>query len=351
MRFRELFRAGEIPVYQNRTFDSEQSALSCETGAVILAQDMDTGLVCNVAFDANIMDYDLHYQNEQACSGVFRRHLEDVTHVIDRHFRGKPLVEVGCGKGFFLNTLRTLGYNATGIDPAYQGNSPYVVKARFQESLGLRADGVVLRHVLEHIPDPVDFLGEIARANGGRGLVYIEVPCFEWICRNRAWFDVFYEHVNYFTLDDFVAMFETIHESGHLFDGQYLYVVADLGSLRTPRFVASKDFPSNFLPGPDHFISLSDPLKRRAVWGAAAKGMMFALQMTRSGLDVEFAIDINPAKQGTYLAGSGLRVLSPSGALKVLQRGDEIWVTNSNYIDEIEALSQNRFHYILGDHL
>ena len=88
----------------------------------------------------------------------------------------------------------------------------------------------------------------LARANGG-GLIYIEVPCFEWILRARAWFDIFYEHVNYFRLGDFSKMFGHVVDGGHLFGGQYLYVVADLATLRPPvsSLADRVDFPEDFL--------------------------------------------------------------------------------------------------------
>jgi len=37
-------------------------------------------------------------------------------------------------------------------------------------------------------------------------LIYIEVPCFDWICLHRSWFDVFYQHFN-FRLADFDRVF------------------------------------------------------------------------------------------------------------------------------------------------
>ncbi|REN21137.1 methyltransferase domain-containing protein, partial [Mycobacterium tuberculosis] len=98
--------------------------------------------------------------------------------------------------------------------PAFEGESPHVVAAPFSRALGLSADTIVLRHVLEHIPQPFEFLKEIADANGGQGKIYIEVPCFDWICRHGAWFDIFYEHVNYFRATDFERMFECVHEAG-----------------------------------------------------------------------------------------------------------------------------------------
>jgi SAM-dependent methyltransferase len=350
MMVREIFRAENIPVFQNKMFDTESAALSCPVGDVALAQDMETGLVSNVAFNSSLLDYDHQYQNEQACSVVFRQHLEEVAGIVDRHCIGKTILEIGCGKGHFLELLRGRGYRIIGIDPAYEGNSPDIVKDHFGPDLGVRGDCLVMRHVLEHIPNPMEFLGEIARANGGTGLIYIEVPCFDWICRNRAWFDVFYEHVNYFRLDDFHSIFAEVHEAGHLFGGQYLYVVSDIASLRHPRFSALVEFPSDFLASLESLVVASASGRRQAIWGGAAKGMMFALYMKRAGLSIEFAIDINQAKQGKYLAGSGLSVLAPSVGLDLLEPDDEIYIVNSNYIDEIIAMTQNKFRYLQVDH-
>jgi hypothetical protein len=78
---------------------------------------------------------------------------------------------------------------------------------------------------------PYDFLCQLRDANGGGGMIYIEVPCFDWILSERAWFDIFYEHLNYFCLTDFDRMFDRVIQKGRFFGDQYLYVVADLASL------------------------------------------------------------------------------------------------------------------------
>ena len=189
MKPREIFRTQGLPVLQNRVFATAAEALASATGDVVLVQSMDTGLIFNAAFDPDRLVYDENYQNEQACSGVFKQHLAEVEAVIRRHFHGRKLIEVGCGKGYFLDHLQAQGYDVTGIDPAYEGDNPGVVKARFERGLGLSADAVILRHVLEHVPDPLPFLASIADANGGKGHIYIEVPCLDWICRRRAWFE------------------------------------------------------------------------------------------------------------------------------------------------------------------
>lgn len=346
MSDRILYRAQGLPVLQNTTFASREEALSSDRGSICLVEDETTGLVYNSEFDPGKLVYDEDYQNEQSCSSSFRQHLDKVTTVIARHFEEKRLIEIGCGKGYFLERLREKGYDATGIDPAYEGSSPHVVKAIFEPSLGLSADAIVLRHVLEHIDDPVGFLADIARSNGGKGLIYIEVPCFDWICRRRAWFDIFYEHVNYFRLTDFDRMFGRVLESGRLFGEQYLYVVADLGSLR-PVHRDSTDpaeFPSDFLATRDRYQSLPDA--HRAVWGAASKGVVFAIHMQHLNTRIDFAIDINPVKQGRYLPCSGLRVVSPAEAFTLLPKGSEILVMNSNYLDEIKAMSGGHYKCI-----
>jgi hypothetical protein len=58
MTQRELFRAENLPVLQNRVFDTAAEARSSTTGDVVLAQDLDTGLIFNAAFDPGRLEYD-----------------------------------------------------------------------------------------------------------------------------------------------------------------------------------------------------------------------------------------------------------------------------------------------------
>jgi SAM-dependent methyltransferase len=349
-----LFRADGLPVLQNRTFSTADEARASATGDVVLVQNQSTGLIYNDAFDPSLLIYDRDYQNEQACSPVFRRHLESVAHLLETHWRGRSLIEIGCGKGYFLERLRAMGFEITGIDPAYEGANPDVVRAPFAKGLGLSADAVILRHVLEHIPDPFSFLSEIASANGGRGSIYIEVPCFDWIVDHGAWFDIFYEHVNYFRLRNFLRLFERVHESGRIFGGQYLFVVADLESLREPVAGGGDAFemPADFLAGVDRAIARarSQPGARHAVWGGASKGVIFSLYLQRAGVPIDYVIDINPAKQGRYLGVTGLKVSAPEDALARLEPGDTIFVMNSNYLEEIVAATGNRYWYQTVEH-
>jgi hypothetical protein len=349
----ELLRIEGLPMLQNRVYATRDEALRTPVGDVVLVQDDATGLVRNAAFDPSRLVYDASYQNEQAHSAAFMRHLDDVLGIVDRHFAGCTLIEVGCGKGTFLKRLRAAGYAATGIDPAYDGDDPHVLKRAFEPGIALSADGIVLRHVLEHMQDPVAFLAGIAATNGGRGRIYIEVPCFDWIVEHRAWFDIFYEHVNYFRLGDFERMFARVHESGHVFGGQYLYVVAELASLRRQPALPFERarLPDDFDAGIEHCtrIAANEACMRPAIWGASSKGVIFAQRLARRGVAFEAMVDINPAKQGRYVPVTGLEVLSPQAASQRLAPGSAMFVMNSNYLDEIVEQSGNRFRYIEVD--
>ena len=345
---RELYRVARLPVLQNRTFASVEQARASDSADIVLVQDSQSGLIFNQAFDANKLSYDADYQNEQAHSVQFQQHLNDVQAIIAHHFKGQSLIEVGCGKGYFLEMLRELGYAITGIDPSYEGDNADVIKASFTKELGLAADAVVLRHVLEHMSDPVSFLAEIASANQG-GQIYIEVPCFDWIVEHNAWFDVFYEHVNYFRLADLRGLFGTVHEAGYLFGGQYLYIVADMATLRRTPVEAPilLTLADNFTASIGRAVQIiqASGSQGTGIWGASSKGVIYSLFLQRAGVTVEHVVDINPSKQGRYLPLSGVRVSSPKEVLDSLPGGANLFVMNSNYLEEIKQMTGGRYVY------
>jgi hypothetical protein len=349
-----LYRATRLPLFQNRIFHSRDAARNCATGDVELVQSSETGLIFNQAFRPELLTYDADYHNEQGLSSAFQSHLRGIMALVLKHFDGSTLIEVGCGKGRFLEALQAQGFHVIGMDPAYDGENPAIVKQYFTPEAGLHGDGIILRHVLEHIQEPIAFLSRLRDANGGKGKIYIEVPCFDWICRHRVWFDIFYEHVNYFRLLDFYRMFGKIYEAGHTFNGQYLFAVADLASLRTPTFGEADrfEFPEDFLKGVGRYAARLNARNGVpvAIWGAASKGVIFTLLMQRAGAQIDVVVDINPAKQGMFLPVTGIRVESPEIAMKSLPEQTEILVMNGNYVDEVKAFTQNRFSYTAVDY-
>ena len=346
---RVLYEQNDFPAFQNRMYESREDARGCPCGDLRIVEDLETGLIYNAAFRPEVMNYDAFYQNDQSTSAIFQEHLGRVTGIVRRTMGLESLVEIGYGKGMFLDLLTAEGADIIGFDPTYEGSDPRIRCEYFTQDTGIAGKGIILRHVLEHISDPVSFLFDIAAANGNQGRIYIEIPCFDWICRNRVWYDIFHEHVNYFRLGDLHRIFGSVVESGHVFGGQYIYVVGELSSLRRPE-IDTQDrvaFPMDFTDGLDAIGTLTPP--PAIIWGGASKGVILALMCERAGRPVETVIDISPAKQGLFLAATGLKVRSPEEVLPTLAPGTPIYVVNSNYLEEVRAISQNRLTYITID--
>lgn len=337
-----LYAADGLPVLQNRLYLDAAAGRSCPTGDVLLSACPTTGIVSNQRFDPAKVVYDASYNNEQAASGAFRSHLGAIADLVSAHLDCSALIEIGCGKGAFLELLAGRGAGVVGFDPTYEGQDPRIRKEFFSPSARIRGTGIVLRHVLEHIPDPVGFLRTIRDANAGVGRIYIEVPCLDWILENRAWFDVFYEHVNYFRRSDFERMFGRIVRLERTFGGQYLSVVAELSSLRDPGPAPAPVWPSDFLGGLDRTLADGAGRPAELVWGAGSKGVIFSLLRERRGRPISAAVDIHPSKQGRFLPCTGVPVLNPAAAVERFPSGSIAWVMNPNYLDEVRAVAGGR---------
>ncbi|MCE2965881.1 MAG: class I SAM-dependent methyltransferase, partial [Alphaproteobacteria bacterium] len=322
-------------------------------GDIALRHNTALDFIENAAFDAELVVYDAAYQNSQAHSPAFWAHMQDVAALLRRHFpRGSQVVEVGCGKGDFITLLEQDGYfSVTGFDNTYEGDKPNIHRRYLTETDRITADLVVLRHTLEHIPEPHLFL-ELLKKIFGSTPIYIEVPCFDWIRNNKAFFDITYEHVNYFSQSSLKALFtETPVDFGLLFSQQYQYIIADIAAL-SDDFKAHYNNSSNWqnLDFYSLFPSLKEqiesidqsiqPPQRVFLWGAATKGCVFLLHCSFLGKilpHLAFAIDINPGKIGKFLPGSRVPIESKDAFFKAVKPDDTLIIANPNYQHEIKA--------------
>lgn len=111
--------------------------------------------------------------------------------------KGATLLDFGCGNGVFLRLARGLGLRAIGVEPdaaaraeaarfapvaasLEQADALYAPQvAGGQESAAAampRYDRIILRHVLEHLPEPLATLRELSKRLAPEGRVLIGVP-------------------------------------------------------------------------------------------------------------------------------------------------------------------------------
>jgi len=335
-----LFTQKNIPVFQNKTYTTFEESVNAEISNVLLAQCNSCKFVFNAEFDQALMNYNGDYQNEQANSASFVNHLNAVYNILCNYdIHNKKVIEIGCGKGFFLELLKSKGIRITGFDPAYEGKDSSIIKEYFSPKHFVHADIIILRHTLEHITNPLGFLRNISSANRHRGIIYIEVPTFEWIVQNNAFEDIFYEHCNYFTVDTLKMLFEN-SENGYLFNNQYIYLIANLKDLKknigqNSCTIYTDVFSSKILA----FKEGIKKIQNLAVWGAGAKGNTFLNIMDPNNKYIKCVVDINPNKQNKYIAHTGHKIIHPK-FLKDYSI-DNIIVMNPNYFNEIKESISN----------
>ena len=352
----EFLHRPAVPVHQNLLMSSRQQARDIVRGDLAMTACAACGFVFNAAFDPGLLSYGESYDNIQGCSSSFQQHLDDlVALLIDKKgVRGKQVVEVGCGQGQFLQRLVQDGENSgVGFDPSYTG-AKFLLDGRmrfesryYDESCtDVPADVVICRHVIEHVPDPVALLRSVRAAIGDRGhaKVFFETPCVEWILRNGVVWDFFYEHCSLFTAASLSSAFQLagfrVDEVRHIFGGQYLWLeasplVSDVEINGEKTFELATTYAGHeqalLQAWKQRIVDLADN-GRVALWGAGAKGATFANLIDPECQLIDCLVDLNPNKQGKYVAGSGHAIVDP---LKLGGRGvTDVILMNPNYRDE-----------------
>ncbi|MGH9000940.1 MAG: class I SAM-dependent methyltransferase [Acidimicrobiia bacterium] len=97
---------------------------------------------------------------------------------------GRRLLDVGCGDGTLLDGLRQLGWSCAGLDPdataaavaRRRGLDVRVGTVPAEAFPGERFDAIVACHVIEHVPDPHQFLAALLDAMASEGELVLLTP-------------------------------------------------------------------------------------------------------------------------------------------------------------------------------
>ncbi|MCS6776661.1 MAG: class I SAM-dependent methyltransferase [Chloroherpetonaceae bacterium] len=354
-----------VPVHQNLIMVDPESARQIARGDLTMAVCTDCGFIFNRTFDPSLLRYGAAYDNTQTCSPSFREYMDGLLREIveGRGVRNCCVVEVGCGKGQFLIDLVARagpGSMGVGFDPSYVGpDTALDGRVRFErrfygaDCADVPADAVVCRHVIEHVPEPLEMLGNVRRAlrHAPDARVFFETPCVEWILRHQVWWDFFYEHCSLFTAHSLAVAFGRsgfrVERVRHVFGGQYLWLEArpDGQGGHVERDAAG-DIPGLAQQFARAEEGLRDEWGRRiealkvqgkvALWGAGAKGVTFANLVDPDRAHLDCVVDMNPNKQGNYLPGTGHPILP---FWRLAERGVRTAILmNPNYRAENERL-------------
>jgi SAM-dependent methyltransferase len=256
---------------------------------------------------------------------------------------GRRVLEIGCGDGFFLHSMRNVGAECFGIEPSSAQRELACTRGLSVEHgilSGMRRlvdapfDAFVTRQVFEHIEDIRDFLLTI-RGNLRDGAVgLVEVPNLDKLVDEARFFDFIPEHINYFTSRSLrlalqLAGFEVL-EVSPVQEGESLRALVRWQSLPEYGLLARR--AGSLRDDVARFLSACQGEgKKVAIWGAGGKGLSM---MAVSDLSqVKLLVDGDPGKVGLYAPVSHLRVSHPSEL--ALQGIDAIIVMAPAYEKEI----------------
>ncbi len=132
------------------------------------------------------------------------------------------LLDIGCGNGEFLSSLKKEGYSVFGMDPypvAVQNSSEKIGKDRVYSGyiadlvkIDNTFDAVTMWHVLEHVQNPLADLKIIYSKLNKNGKVIVEVPNADSLAFKIFGKDYNYnmipEHIQYFAPQSITKLFE-----------------------------------------------------------------------------------------------------------------------------------------------
>ncbi|HYW81371.1 MAG TPA: class I SAM-dependent methyltransferase [Thermoguttaceae bacterium] len=360
-----FYEVDNVPAHSCLLMPGRAEAVEYPRGTFRLAFCERCGMITNTSFDSRLHEYSPRYEETQHFSGRFCQFAKELAgRLIDGYgLRDKDILEIGCGKGEFLATLCEMGENrGIGIDPAavpqriaadVSSRLRFIHDFYSPEYRHLPADLICCRHTLEHIQPVHEFVDMIRQSIDDRPetLVFFEVPDVTRVLRERAFWDLYYEHCSYFSLGSLVRLFGScrfeVLEARYDFDDQYLWLMARPSRRQTPPSPETQRELQQLSHDVQQFsdtcsaqiqqwrqriLAMAAEGRRPVAWGGGSKCVSF-LTTLDVGDAIEYVVDINPYKQGEYLPGTGQQVVAPEFLREY--RPGAVVVMNPIYCEEI----------------
>jgi SAM-dependent methyltransferase len=355
----------DLPIHTSALLSSRSEAITYPRADLTLDVCKACGLISNSAFDAPRHDYSGSYEEVQSFSPRFRVYAAELAdQLVERHaLAGRDVFEIGSGRGDFLTELvRRTQAHGFAVDPSYRDGdlAPELAvrvtidRAFFTaEQVPRDAGAIVCRHTLEHVHDVARFLRAVRvgleRTSGAVAL--FEVPDTWRVLEEGAFWDLYYEHCSYFTAGSLARAFCVAglapSRLERTFDDQYLFITATAGDGKPSVPLPEEETAEDVVAQAERFRRAFDEARRHwrkklhdaqahgaraVIWGGGSKGVAF-LSMLGVADEIDCAVDVNPAKHGKFMPGTGHEIVSPD-RLEDL-RPDLVVVMNPAYADEI----------------
>ena len=296
------------------------------------------GHVWNSDFDDTRVPYteDSCYMYNQGQG--WQVHIANVVEMMDQYTEwfGKIAIDIGCGSGDFFTAMLNRYPDETfvGFEPGVDAESIEafpVVRDYFQpeRDLKLHNPGLLcLRHVVEHLNNPREFLSELAYWSAQYGmspLLFVEVPCFDkGLATGRAE-DLIYEHVSHFTQTSFRTLFEgsgfDLIDTHLMYDDEIICGIAAPSCCKLLTHAGSaREFNTRVATSHTQMDTtlgaILDSEQTVALWGGTGKSVGFINTYELDADRFPIVVDSHEAKCGKFVPGTGQEIVHSTSLLK-----------------------------------
>ncbi|HEY7282286.1 MAG TPA: class I SAM-dependent methyltransferase [Actinomycetota bacterium] len=283
---------------------------------------------------------------------------------------GSLVVEVASNDGYLLRNFVEAGVPVLGIDPARGPAAAAEAigvptlqtffgaeSARALRSEGRRADVLIAKNVLAHVPELNGFVEGVATILSETGIAEFEVPYVRDMIDQLEFDTIYHEHLCYFSVTSLRSLFArhglAVQRVRHLpIHGGSLRITvgrAAEGDESVRRFLDAESAAG--ITGFGYYRDFADRVSevcravrsklselkgaghRLAGYGAAAKGTIL-LNAARLGPDIlDYVADKSPHKQGRWMPGARIPIVGPERLLQ--DRPDYVLLLAWNFRNEI----------------
>jgi SAM-dependent methyltransferase len=337
-----FYELKDVPVHSVLLLPTKEEAIDYPRGDIVLGFCRTCGFISNLAFDPERQEYSSRYESSQAFSPVYDEFARRLAlRLVERYdLHDKAIIEIGCGQGEFLTMICQIGGDrGVGFDPSYvfptDRNASLDAITFVQDFYGdkyadYQGDLICCRMTLEHIQQTGEFVRAVRRSigEGSDSVVFFQVPDVMRILRELAFWDIYYEHCSYFSPGSLARLFRIcgfeVLDLWTDYGDQYLMIEARAGTdnasvhlpvERGPRHTENaverfaEGCPAKVEVWRDKLEKMRQAGQRVVIWGAGSKAVAFLTTLDIRD-QIAYAVDINRRKHGTYLAGTGQRIVA-----------------------------------------
>jgi hypothetical protein len=239
------------------------------------------------------------------------------------------VIDIGCGEGHFVRGVaeklsshgRFIGFDPDSSNESGNGLEFY---SRLFDPMSdiddFKPDMVILRHVIEHLTNPAEFLRKLAwgSAKSEKELwLFAEVPCIDRVFETDRLSDFYYEHPSQFTSKSFKTLMEMggeVVDLGLGYGGEVIFALVKLGipAVNLERSEAAYSFwqrsMANKIKIEKQLVNLDAEGKRVAIWGGTGKAAAFINHYDATKGSEIIVVDSDKSKVGTFVPGSGKEI-------------------------------------------